>query len=448
MKRFFAVTLVLLCALSSHSLYAAEQNDRAGCTVCGMYLDVYQKTAAQGQLSGKGATHTCGVVCLLRVVQDAGGPEAFSAIKVRDWHNGRLVAAKDATYVIGSDVIPDMLPSLIAFADKVEAEAFRAAQGGEILDFNLALNAISPMGMTMPTKIKAAVLPPQGAFGIGLGYMYMSMDTVKLGSSSVEPENFIKRPGQMMGPKKMESSGEMLMANYGLSDDLTLSLSAKYLERKMQMYTMGGNAITTSKHTGLSDLSLGLRYNMWHNTHYSRFFTLLAETTLPSGDFEMEWLNSPGMQLGTGDFTFTGGLLYSQRYKNIWFHGLTSYTTKRENSDDYKFGDEAKIGAALHYTPNYDLMLGLEIDGVHYEKNEYQGNEIGNTGGFRSNLSGVIDWRFLTALGGNFSLRTSAGLPIYEDLNHAKSGMVESVQLGGGYFVNVSINFKRRYSDS
>jgi hypothetical protein len=249
----------------------------------------------------------------------------------------------------------------------------------------------------------------------------------------------------MMGPKEMKSSGEMLMANYGLADTLTLSVKASYLEKEMEMYTMGGRLVQEKKNSGPGDILVSLRYNLWRDNYFSRFLTVLAGTSLPTGDFDTEFLTSPGMQLGTGDFTFTGGLLASQRIGKFWLHGLTSYTHKLENSDDYQFGDEVRLGAALHYTPNYDLMVGLELDGVWQDENEWRDVEVGNTGGFRSVLSAVADWKFLTALGGNFSLRPSAGFALYEDLNHAPAGMGEAAQLGGGYFVSAAIIFKRRF---
>jgi hypothetical protein len=57
----------------------------------------------------------------------------------------------------------------------------------------------------------------------------------------------------------------------------------------------------------------------------------------------------------------------------------------------------------------------------------------------------VISWRFLTALGGNFNLRFAGGVPIYEDMDHFTTMGMEKVQLGGGYFVNATISFKRRF---
>jgi hypothetical protein len=86
------------------------------------------------------------------------------------------------------------------------------------------------------------------------------------------------------------------------------------------------------------------------------------------------------------------------------------------------------------------------VDGTYQAKDKYLNVDVNNTGGFRSNLTAVAEWKFLTAFGGNFSVRASGGVPIYEDLNHYSMGGMEKVKLGGGYFAARSINFSRRFS--
>ncbi len=138
---------------------------------------------------------------------------------------------------------------------------------------------------------------------------------------------------------------------------------------------------------------------------------------------------SGGLQLGKGTATFRGGLLYSQRWKDWWFHGMAVYEVNPENSDRYAFGDSALAAVALHYTPNYNLMGG----------------------GTQSNLAFVTDYRFMNAFGGNFKLRSSVGLPIYEDLNYtnvvnARGQPFQQVQLGNGFFANVAVQWTYRES--
>jgi len=442
-KLLTAIFILLLCV---PVIASAEENvGRHSCGICGMYIDQFHKTSTRLTLKNGEKFETCGVACMLRLINDKGGPDAFSSIEVHDWENNVFIPAAEATYVIGSKKVPDMMPNIIAFKNKEEAEAFKAKEGGEILDFTQALLSISPMGMTMPTRIKTAVLSPKGSLAAGVGYMRMMMDTVKLGSDSVDPSDFVRRPGQMMSPKKMTVDSEMLMITYGLSDDLSLGINASYFGKKMETYKKGGAVTETTKNDGFGDIDMTFRYNLWKDSYYSKFLSLLAGTTLPTGDFKKEFITMPGLQLGTGAFAFTGGLLFSHRYKDFWFHYLASYTAMLENGDDYKFGDTTRFGAAVHYTPNYDFMIGLEIDGAYSAKDKYLDMNVDNTGGFRSNLSGVAEWKFLTAMGGTFSVRGSGGVPIYEDLNHYRVGLGEKVKLGGGYFASGTVNFSRRF---
>ncbi len=108
-------------------------------------------------------------------------------------------------------------------------------------------------------------------------------------------------------------------------------------------------------------------------------------------------------------------------------------------------------GLALHYTSNYDLMLGIEMDSSYAWKNQDQGFKIGNSGGTVTNLAFVGDWRFLNAFGGNFKLRGSVGLPVYEDLNYVNAvnplgKPFQQVQLGDGFFANLAIQWTFRSS--
>ncbi len=425
-------------------LTMANNSQRPGCSVCGMYIDSHQKTATTLTYKDGVKERSCGITDMIRLVNDAGGPEAFSSLKVRGWTSGQEISAQDAVYIIGSQIIPDMLPTIISFSSEKEALKFKKINGGVQLSFTQALLSISPTGMTMPVKIKSAVVPARGATSVGAGYMYMKMDDIMLGSNNVNPADFIKQPGQSKGAKEMETNAEMYMLSYGISDDLALGLSIKDMHKKMEMYMMSGNQVSTSRNNGLGDLGVNLRYNLWKDVYYSKFFSILLGTTMPTGNFEIEYKDSPGLQIGTGSFTGTAGLLYSQRLNNFWFHTMLTYTHKLENGDNYKFGDETNFGAALHYTPNYNLMFGLEVNGTDYAKNEYDNVKIDNTGGFRSYATGVSNWLFLTALGGNFNLRLSASVPLYEDMNHYTSMGMEKAQLGGGYAGSALLSFKRR----
>jgi len=436
MKTFFFHWLIFLLTFSTAT--AAVAAEKPACRLCGMYIDQYQHTATLLVDKNGRETATCGVADMIRFIEDSGGPDAFTSIKVVDWNTRQKINAASATYIIGSDLVPDMIPNIIAFSSKEAAEQFISEHGGGLMSFTQALLSISPMGMTMPTRINQAVPPPHGAMGVGVGYMYMNMDDLMIGSDSVSFADYRSRTGKTMGPKEMTSKGPMFMLSYGLTDKLAMTIKTSYLDKEMvmQMFMMGKTSDKTTKSSGLTDIDINLRYNVWRDTYYSKFVSLMGGVTLPTGDYDTSLRSMPGLQLGIDTLGYYGGLLASARYGDFWFHTEASYAVKPENSDDYDFGDVAKIGLAAHYTPNPNFMIGLETDYTDTCKNQYQGVDVDNSGGKKAIAAVISSWRFLTALGGNFNLKVSAGIPYYEDVN--------AYGLGSNYFANAMISFKRR----
>ena len=462
MKMVIKIAFMLVVfqfTLMSAGVSAEETHKRESCRVCGMYIDQYQKSAAELILKDGTIEHTCGVACMLREVQDAGGYSAFKSVKVHDWVSGKLVDAQTATYVIGSQVIPDMVPNYIAFAKLEEAEAFIAKEGGEIMDFDFAYRDVSEVGTTTPFRIRTAVTPGKGNFSTGFVYGYSSADQVKAGSNGIDPHSFIQsNRAQPKTPSQMQVNQQALTFNYSPTDNLALFMNVPWFQKSMSTLTQRQAARTSpasgesaTNTDGIGDISLEGRYNVWHTTRWDKFASVLLSTSLPTGNFDATrdpgtgLISMPqGLQLGKGVATFTGGLLYSERWKDIWLHTMALYNVNPTNNSNYAYGDVATAGFGLHYTPNYNLMVGIEMDAIYAQKNYDKGATIGNTGGTTSNLAFVSDYRFLNAFGGNFKLRSSVGLPIYQNSNfqnmvNAKGQPYQQVQLGEGFFANVSV---------
>lgn len=470
--------LCLLLLLSGQIRAEDPQHERPSCRVCGMWIDEYQKSAAELVYKNGKKEWTCGVACMLREIEDAGGLSAFESVKVHDWVSGKLVDAESATYVIGSRVIPDMVPNYIAFANRDEAEAFAAKEGGAVWNFQTAYQDVSPVGTTAPFRIRTAVMPGKGNFSVGMVYGYTEKDRIKIGSSSSkDPSEFIHaNKAQPRAPNSLEGHQQALIMNYSPTDDMAVFLNVPWLERRthtLERQQPGAPVFDkAADENGIGDITLEGRYNLWRSTRWDKFFSVLLGTTLPTGQFSAtraapanpnmapidpstgerqltpQLVTGPALQLGKDTATFTGGLLYSERWKDWWLHTSMLYTANPKNEDNYAFGDVATAGLALHYTPNYDLMVGVEMDANYTEKSIDNGVKVGNSGGTTVNLAFVTDYRFLNAFGGNFKLRSSVGLPIYEDLNSRdlrnKMGDFQQVQLGEGFFANVAIQWTTR----
>lgn len=429
--------------------HEAGEEKREECKVCGMYIDQYLRSSGELVHKGGSKEHTCGVACLLRILEDEGINE-FTSITVHDWSTGKVLDARNASYSIGSRVIPDMIPNFIAFETKDAAEAFKEKKGGQVVNFMQAMQLISPRGQTVPFRLQTAVTTGKGSFGMGMGFGYLRRDRVLLGSDGQDPGDFIAgRAQQPRAPRRAESFGQSIFFNYGITDRLAVLLNQPYFERETSQFnknlTTGGITTTGADENGFGDLDLRFRYNLWRSEVQDKWLTIIATTSLPTGEFHQELIDSPALQTGAGAPSFGGGLLYSYNYRNLWVHSSATYTGRLKNGDDYKFGNEAAAGLALHYAPDYSYMFGVEFDTLYGEKNELRGVKVGNTGGTRANVSFVGDWRFLNALGGNFTLRGAIGFPMYENLNSQTVGPREQVQLGGGYFANLALNFAGRF---
>jgi hypothetical protein len=309
------------------------------------------------------------------------------------------------------------------------------------------------------------VTPGKGQFSTGIVYGYMQKDQVGLGSNSVDPTHFIQsNPAQPKAPKQMQQMQQALTFNYTPTDKLALFMNVPYFEKRMTVLTQptpGKFGQTVDNENGIGDISLEGRYNLWRSTRWDKFATVLLGTSLPTGHFDgtralnpmtrtFDPVQAPGLQLGKGTATFRGGLIYSQRWKNFWLHTNAIYDVNPQNGYDYAYGDVATAALALHYTPNYNWMVGIEMDASYSEKNTDHGIKINNTGGTVANLAFVSDYRFLNAFGGNFKLRNSIGFPMYQDSNYQNAknprGDYQQVQLGSGFFVNASVVWTFRAS--
>ena len=83
MHKLLAVLFILV--LSTTSATAEEKEQRHSCGICGMYIDQFHNTSTQLTLKNGEKFETCGVACMLRSINDKGGPDAFSSIEVHDW---------------------------------------------------------------------------------------------------------------------------------------------------------------------------------------------------------------------------------------------------------------------------------------------------------------------------------------------------------------------------
>jgi nitrous oxide reductase accessory protein NosL len=166
MRRLFVLGMSFLLAVA-----AAQASGAAGqCDGCGMYLAPYGKTLHRLTLDTGGPRSFCGFGCLAEALETT--PAAKGArIEVADFATGKLVDARKAAYVEGSDSPPVMSHvSLVAFASPAAAADYRKTHGGTPTDLTRALEqhrqggghvvAAAPAGDALPAPVFAPLPKP------------------------------------------------------------------------------------------------------------------------------------------------------------------------------------------------------------------------------------------------------------------------------------------------
>lgn len=431
-----AVSLLMTLATV---VVAAEPSDfhvtpGLGCEVCGMYIQEFRKTAVEIVFNDDRREYFCGIACALRRINEClGMPQVKSAL-ASDWNTQAGIPLEKAVLVVDSDQTPDMIPNFIAFGSKTEADAFCKDHGGQIIALERALATISYQGMTMPFRITTAATPPARVFSASASVVGMLKDHLMEGGRDVSSQDALKT--RSMVPKKMISTMTAVNVGYAFTDDIYSDITLPYSWKQMTSLKKTGEQ-TTFKEDGPGDVQWSGRWRFYHDELYDRHCALVLRVGLPTGEFTQENRGRPGLQIGTGAFSGGGGLLFSQHLGLFWLHGSAEYLYNLENTRDYKFGDIAKVGAALHFTPSTKTMLGLEFDASKTQKNEDAGSRVANTGCDGVYGSLVCQQRVATFAGGNFDLRAMIGLPLYE--------YVEGVQLGETFHYTAGVQWKRRF---
>ncbi len=145
MKRFFLL-LTLLSTLASAVMFQSVPASKVKilqsgkearyCSNCGMDLVMFYRTNHAAKVDGK-LEQFCSLHCLAKVINSGAN---VNDIKVVDAKNLKWIDAKKAHYVVGSKAKGTMSRiSKYAFANISDAKEFQHLKGGEIMDFQQAL---------------------------------------------------------------------------------------------------------------------------------------------------------------------------------------------------------------------------------------------------------------------------------------------------------------------
>jgi hypothetical protein len=182
----------------------------------------------------------------------------------------------------------------------------------------------------------------KGGWMVSYRYMFMSMEGLRDGTSSVSLDQVLMPTGTyMMAPVSMDMQMHMFGAMYTPINNLTVGLMLPYAINKMEMQAASG---MTSKmdSSGFGDLKLSSTYRLWSSAAQQLLFNLAL--SFPTGSIDEE--NSMGMrlpypmQLGSGSYGLIPGITYSG-LSNGWGWGAQANGTfyLNENDNDYTLGN-------------------------------------------------------------------------------------------------------------
>jgi copper chaperone NosL len=144
----FPATLLLTLAFSFSAAFAAPPTAPAlsakdKCPVCGMFVSKYPDWAATVTFKDSTALFFDGAKDLftwyhnMQKYTPARNQAAISAITVNDYYSLKPIDARQAYFVIGSDVYGPMGKELVPFGKAVDAQAFlKDHKGKKALRFN------------------------------------------------------------------------------------------------------------------------------------------------------------------------------------------------------------------------------------------------------------------------------------------------------------------------
>jgi copper chaperone NosL len=135
MRTASCILLILFLLGASHVMPAAE---REGCSVCGMYLDLYARTLFVISLDDGSIRSACSLACAARIMNEDNAH--VKDVKVANFLTGELIDARSAFFLEGSDV-PGVMSSTsrVAFSSQKAARDFRKRHGGRIVTFDEAV---------------------------------------------------------------------------------------------------------------------------------------------------------------------------------------------------------------------------------------------------------------------------------------------------------------------
>ena len=240
-------------------------------------------------------------------------------------------------------------------------------------------------GGNMPLNIPGGGVPETYEFRFKVSPMRMRMEGLRDGTSSVAPSTLLGMPAMgyyMAVPTAMDMDMLHLALGYSASDDWFVGAMLMWKRNRMDMRFNAMMAAATGvpgftmRSEGLGDVMLMVKRRLFADDPLipTRQASLLLGLSLPTGSIDERNADHPvaarrgellpyGMQLGSGTFDPTVGVLFQGSRSPWWWGANLSYTARLHDNDrDWRLGDEARADLYLMRQLRYDLVAELQVN--------------------------------------------------------------------------------------
>jgi len=262
-------------------------------------------------------------------------------------------------------------------------------------------------GGNMPMNIPGGGVPETKEFRVKISPMTMSMDGLMDGSTSVDGNSLLGMPvmmgmptGKFMAvPTSMDMTMLNITAGYSFSDDLFGAVMLMHKDNRMDMQFNAmmqmstGQDGFTMESSGIADTMLMGKYRLFANDPLipTRQASLMFGLSLPTGSIDERNSNHPvamrqrellpyGMQLGSGSYDPTIGLLYQASASPYWWGINGTFTARLHDNDrNYRLGNETRLDLYGMYQFRYNLLAQVQLNGSHWGKIRGEADEALST---------------------------------------------------------------------
>lgn len=321
---------------------------------------------------------------------------------------------------------------------------------------NLSLQELYNLEIVQMNAL-GAHMHPAGERMFGYHYMFMNMEGIRDGRTSVSPAQvFARHPSYTVAHVRMEMHEHMFDAMYAPTDRITLMAMLPY-KRMTMLHTTPTGVMFTQRARGVGDLEIMGMFTVAGDIKQSGHRLMIdAGISLPTGSTNVEdhdrgdptkplvKLEYP-MQLGSGTYDLLPGLTYLGDSAK-WAWGVQAMATLRvgRNSRDYRLGNQYRVSGWVAYGWSDWLAPYVRIE--NQISNNISGRDpayglVPKSGeaspnkqaGERVNLLlGVNLYAPKGSLKGN-RLTLEAGSAIYERLNGPQLSLDYSLKFGWTY---------------